>query len=528
MPGPMDQQDGVKAQSAVRRARWKVPAIAGAIYVGAYLVTELSESSFRYPAALALALLTTVILVLWFVSTSPWRRTTRISVAGLVAILLIALGASIRTEGWSGDMVPRLTWRWSNKPDVALAHSTEVQDLVSGERANLSATSSHDFPQFLGPDRDGKLGSVRLNRDWTANPPREMWRRPVGAGWSGFAVVGDYALTQEQRGPDELVVCYKLLTGEPVWAHAHPGVRFSETMGGDGPRATPTIVGGKVFALGATGILDCLAGEDGRVVWTRDIVKENGAEVPDWGKSGSPLVLDNGVIVSAGGKDGGSLVAYERDTGEVLWRGGSSRSSYSSPLLATLAGQPQVVIVNAKSVAAHDPQDGRVLWEYAWPGDFPKVTQPVPIDDARLLISAGYGVGSVLLTVDQSDGQLSVAEVWKSKSLKPKFTNLVTVDGHVYGLDEGILTCVDLEDGRRRWKKGRYGHGQLLLLGDLLLIQAESGDVVLVDPNPEQLTELTRFTALTSKTWNSPTVAGKYLLVRNDQEAACFELPVHE
>ena len=527
MSEPMHQRDGVKAQPPVRRTRWKVPAIAGAIYISAYLLTELSESSFRYPAALALAFLTTVVLVLWFVLTSPWRRTTRISVAGLAAIILIALAASIRTEGWSGDMVPRLTWRWSDKPDVALAHSAEVRDLVSGERADLSATSAHDFPQFLGPDRNGKLMGIRLKRDWEVNPPREIWRRPVGAGWSGFAVVGDYALTQEQRGPDELVVCYELLTGKPVWAHAHAGVRFSETMGGDGPRATPTIAG-RVFALGATGILDCLAGEDGRVIWTRDIVKENDAEVPDWGKSGSPLVLDNRVIVSAGGKDGGSLVAYERETGEVLWRGGSSRSSYSSPLLATLAGQPQVIIVNAKSVAAHDPQDGRVLWEYAWPGDFPKVTQPVPIDDTRLLISAGYSVGSVLLSVEQSDGELSVSEVWKAKSLKPKFTNLVVVDGHVYGLDEGILTCVNLDDGSRRWKKGRYGHGQVLLVGDLLLIQAESGDVVLVEPNPEELTEVTRFTALTSKTWNSPTLAGKYLLVRNDQEAACFELLVQE
>ena len=260
--------------------------------------------------------------------------------------------------------------------------------------------------------------------------------------------------------------------------------------------------------------------------------------------SGSPLVLDDLVVVSAGGKDGKSLVAYHKDTGERVWRGGSSPAEYSSPLITTLAGVPQILIFNYGSVAAHDPNGGELLWQHPWPSGAQCVSQPVPLPDDHLFVSSAYGIGCKLFQIaHDADNQLKATLVWETPRLKAKFTNVIHRDGYIYGLDDGVLVCLDLVDGQRKWKRGRYGHGQIILVdapppaggkrGDsdqnsLLLVSAESGDVLLVEVNPNESKELARFPALASKTWNNPALAGPYLLVRNDREAACYELPLEE
>jgi len=302
-------------------------------------------------------------------------------------------------------------------------------------------------------------------------------------------------------------------------------------MGGDGPRATPTIHAGRVYAMGATGWLKCLDGSSGRVLWSRDVVTENHAALPMWGISGSPLVVDARVIVSAGGPNGHSLVAYHPDTGDVHWHGGDSRASYASPVLATLGGQRQIIMLNAEDVTGHDLETGRVLWQYTWPGGQPKVPQPVAVGDHQVLIAAGYGLGTKLLTIATGKPTAEAAtEVWSSRSLRPKFTNVVIYGGHIYGIDDGrTLNCLDLAGGKLKWRSARsaeYGHGQIVRVGKLLVVQCESGDVALVRASPERFEELTRFHAIDGKTWNDPALAGRYLLVRNAQEAACYELPL--
>jgi outer membrane protein assembly factor BamB len=382
-----------------------------------------------------------------------------------------------------------------------------------------------DSPEFLGPGRSNTLASLSLERDWAKHPPEELWRQPIGAGWAGWAVAGHRAVTQEQRGEHELVVCYDLFTGKPLWAHTNE-VRFSEALGGDGPRATPTIAGDRVFALGATGILDCLELSSGRSLWSRPTLSEAKSENLMWGKSSSPLVVGELVVVS-GGETAPSLLAYDRATGTPAWQRGSDRSSYASPVLASLAGRSQILTVNAGSVAGHDAADGRVLWTYAWPGNFPKCSQPVPLPPDRVFISAGYNVGSALLRLKAGDGGApGVEEIWRKRVMKTQFANVAVLGGFVYGLDEGILLCTALESGERQWKDGRYGHGQLLLAKDLLVIQTEPGPVVLVEANPKEFREVARYPALSSKTWNQPTLAGQFLLVRNDREAVCLKLPL--
>jgi outer membrane protein assembly factor BamB len=353
-----------------------------------------------------------------------------------------------------------------------------------------------------------------------------VWSIPVGTGWSGFVIDRGLAITQEQRGGDEMIVAYDLMTGAPRWSHKD-SARYESMLAGDGPRATPTIAGRHVAAVGSTGRLTVLDARSGRRLWSRDMNEDNGATTPEWGRAGSPLVQDGKVIVSAGGPGGRSLVAYDLDSGAPVWAGGSDGASYSSPILLSLLGRPQVVVLNRASMAGHDPATGAALWSQPWPSEAPNVAVPIRVADDLVLGSTGYGIGSKLVKLAAGgDGRITPTLVWESPRLKAKFTNPVMHDGFVYGLDDGVLVCLDVTTGERRWRAGRYGHGQTLLAGDVLLVTTEDGDAVLVEPTPERHHELTRFTAFDGKTWNPAALAGRYLLLRTDKEAKLFELAV--
>jgi outer membrane protein assembly factor BamB len=389
--------------------------------------------------------------------------------------------------------------------------------------ARSEADPRTDFPQFHGPWRDGVLERNDLETDWQRHAPRRLWRQPIGKGWSGFAVVGPHAVTQEQRGDHELVSCYERTTGELLWVHSDLA-RHDDPLGGPGPRATPTIDRGRVFTLGGTGLLNGLDLESGELLWSVDVLTDNSASAPPYGVAASPLVLGDQVIVPAGGPEGRSLVAYDTETGERLWSGGDHRAAYSSPLFATLVGREQIVLLNGSHLVGHSAKDGSLLWQYAWPGGTENVSQPVILPEDRVFLSTGYGIGGKSFRIVEEAGSLAAELEWESRSLKAKFTNVVERDGYLYGLDDGIMACIDSRTGDRVWKGGRYGHGQILLVGDVLLVQAESGEVVLVRATPDGHHELARLEALEGKTWNSPALAGQHLLVRNDREAACYEL----
>jgi len=466
-------------------------------------------------------LLTTVAGFLWVLLLSglPWRR--RLALAGGGLAVIGASFALFEMRGVDGNLVPILGLRFAPPSEL---------DAEPGAAPTAPATPSsaeqtwRDWPQFLGPTRTATLDDVTLERDWDAHPPRLVWEREVGPAWSGFAVRGRDAVTQEQRGESECVVCYDLETGEVRWMHAE-AAKYSTEIGGTGPRATPTITEDRVFTFGATGILNALDRATGDVIWSHDVVTENGAKVAAWGMSGSPLVLDDMVVIAAGGPDDGSVVAHHRETGERVWGAGDARVGFSSPVFATLAGAPQILSLNGVSLTAHAPDDGRVLWEFPWSDQNPNVAQPLVLPGDRVLTSSGYGVGCALHHVRRDEqGAFHADEQWKTFALKAKFANYVHHDGFVYGLDEGILVCVDPQDGSRRWKGGRYGHGQLILVDDVLLISEEQGDLLLVEATPEEHRELASFTAFDEKQWNTPALAFPYLLVRTERRAACYEL----
>ena len=466
------------------------------------------------------------LLLVWWTGFSRTNRKTRLAVLAAIAGTVGAGAGIFRITGVSGDLLPILEPRWSRRHAIPQELAPGTPQLSQTNLIALTASVYADFPQFLGPQRSAVLNEPRLVPDWKANPPRLQWKQPIGAAWSGFAVMGGRALTQEQRGEEELVTCYEASTGRLLWSHSDPA-HFQRTIAGEGPRCTPTIVGNRVYTLGALGHLNCLDIESGQRLWRRNIASDAGANVPDWGFSGSPLVITGRVHVSAGGKPEKSMLAYDSETGYLVWAAGNSSISYSSPFVATLADVPQILMFNSKRVTSHDLASGRVLWEYPWGVGQPHVAMPVPVGTNRVVFSSGYGVGSELLEISPgASNSLAAHRVWRSNRMKAKFSNLVAREGFLYGLDDGVLACIDLRDGSLRWKEGRYGHGQGLLMGDLYLLMAESGELVLLRLAPTAPEELGRFRVFGAKTWNPIAIAGPLLLVRNDREAACLLLPV--
>jgi outer membrane protein assembly factor BamB len=461
--------------------------------------------------------------------------------APVVIFLSLVFVAAVvyRIDSVDGRLVPKFTPRWLPRPDQMLAAPQIIDD---PRPVDLKSSTPHDFPQFLGPGRDLRVTGIPLHRDWATEPPRELWRRPIGAGWSGFSAVNGFAVTLEQRGEEELVTCYEMETGKPRWAHSITA-RHETVLGGVGPRSTPTLDDGMVYALGATGVLRCLDGATGSLVWSDDILDRYGVTPEEdgqgvaWGRSASPLVVEDLLIVPFGGPAKGpwfSLAAYDKRSGELVWRGGDRQVSYASPSLVNLAGIRHVVIVNEDSVSGHRIEDGQVLWSYPWPGSSTNnasTSQAVVTAGDRVLLSKAYGTGSELLQLAaEPDGRLTATSLWsKPGVLKTKFTNLAVIDGFAYGLSDGLMECVEVDTGEVRWKdrrRGNFGHGQILAVDDLILVQAESGEVVMLEANPRQLVELGRFAPLSSKTWNNLCLYGRYLLVRNAVEAACYELPL--
>jgi outer membrane protein assembly factor BamB len=368
--------------------------------------------------------------------------------------------------------------------------------------------------------RDGVAHGARIATDWSASPPVELWRRPIGPGWSSFAVRGNHLYTQEQRGDDEIVSSYDVSTGEPVWRH-RDAARFWESNGGAGPRGTPTLSNGRVYTFGATGILNALDAGDGTVVWSRNPASDTGTEVPGWGFSSSPLVVGDVVMVAAEGK----LAAYDLATGKPRWYGPKGGAGYSSPHLLTIDGVVQVLLMSGNGAISVAPADGTVLWKHPGAWGAP-IVQPALTVDGDLLFGTGAGIERVAVT--HGPGGWTAKERWTSNGLKPYFNDFVVHEGHAFGFDGSILACIDLADGKRKWKGGRYGHGQLVLLPDqdLLLVVSEQGEVALVGATPDQFTELARLPAIEGKTWNHPVLAGDVLLVRNGEEMVAFRLPL--
>ena len=442
---------------------------------------------------------------------------------GLVVALLLASGAwaLLRTGGITMGGESELAWRWSPTAEERLLAESANERLIGAAAADL-ATVVAEWPGFRGPARDGRVPGIRIATDWSTSPPVELWRRPIGPGWSSFAVHGDLLYTQEQRGEDEAVTCYDATSGQPIWRHTD-AIRFWESNAGAGPRATPTLHAGHVYSFGGTGVLNVLDAADGSRVWSRDVSADTGVPTPMWGFSSSPLVVDDVVIVAAVGQ----LAAYDLETGEPRWFGPDGGDGYSSPHLLEFDGARQVVLMSLSGAIGVSPADGTVLWNYDWPGSS-RIVQPALTMAGDLLMSRGETSGMRRASISRAADGWTIEEQWTSNRLKPFFNDFVVHEGHAYGFDGNIMASIDVETGERAWKGGRYGSGQAVLLPDqdLLLVVSEKGELALVGATPDGFSELARVPAIEGKTWNHPVLVGDRLFVRNGQEMVAFRLPL--
>jgi outer membrane protein assembly factor BamB len=419
----------------------------------------------------------------------------------------------------------------------------------SGEIASYatrdSSTNPFESTQFLGSDRNGIVSNREFSVRWDSQLPKVVWKIPIGAGWSSFAVSSGLAITLEQIDEQESITALELTTGNVLWRQQSPG-RHTQAFGGVGPRSTPTIYRGKVFAQTAMGIVSCVELQTGNLIWQQDLLKlagidkETSEKAISWGRSGSPLVVDDQIVVPFGGRSGDSalrsLIAFELETGKERWRSGQNQITYSSPVLMTLCGVRQIVNVNEGVAVGCNPANGKVIWTTEWPsnsnGDACS-SQAVQLDERRLLLGKGYSLGSKAIELtysgttpeNESDPAFwKVEPVWSNtKILKTKFTSSILFDGSLFGLSDGVLECVDPKDGTRIWRGKKYGQGQLIVVNQNLLVTTEDGRIVLIPATREGLGKaIAELPVLEGITWNVPAVAGPYLLVRNAEFAACL------
>jgi hypothetical protein len=464
-----------------------------------------------------------IALVLLSQMRSFQRTVWAVVVSGLVAGFSLLL----TNEGASGDFSFGFSWRWQPSPEqVFLAKRESSKSEGPVKEPTAEAFQNPPWPGFRGPLREGVQRGVRFSSDWNRNPPEQLWRIPVGPAWSSFAVAHGFVLTQEQRGESEVIACYDADNGREVWAQGIRS-RFFDALGGLGPRSTPTVADGSIYALTAEGQLVALNALDGAIRWQVDVRQLTGKNPPMWGYSCSPLVHNDLVVIHAVGDRDDGIMAFDTETGAARWSVPADKDSYSSLHLTRYFDQEQLVFLGETGALFLEPATGRRLLHHEFKIAGYRALQPAVIDDRRMVFTSEYA-GSRMIELQATEDGLAADEIWTTRQIKPDFNDLVVHDGFLYGFDGAVFTCIDVKDGSRRWKKGRYGKGQVVLLADpgLLVVISEQGELVVLQANPDEHIELYSKDVLEGKTWNHPVVVGDRLYLRNAREAVCFRLPL--
>ena len=555
-----DQPQVVVPEIAVRRPRFPVKMtiltalIAAAAVLAQVFVSEIDDAMHLgldviMVATVFIAGLLIVLWVGWILLFSRWRWWKRVVGATLIVLLTIASLKIFRPVHGGDVNLLRFEPIWAQRREVVTTVAPAKAD------ADLSVESIADFPRFLGPGQNGIVtNGQQIDSAAFAQNARIIWKQPIGAGWSGFSARNGYAVTMEQRGDQECVTCYEISTGKLRWIYSHPARHKDKTgLGRIGPRSTPTIHQSQVFAVGAVGNLVCLNGTDGSVVWQQDLNTILGirlSEVEDsdgfktqfeentrlaWGRSGAPLIVDETVVVAGGGPEGktrATLLAFDLKTGELKWKGGDAMIAYGSPVLTIVAGQRQILLTCESQALGFNPASGEILWSHARPGEsdnYANTSQITVLSETDVLTTKGYpDGGGERIHLEQRDGQLIAASVWNSpKVLKTKLTSPVIHDDYAYSLSNGFMECARLSDGTQMWKRrGRFGHGQMLIAGKFILLHSESGELFLLEATPDEYRELGSLKTIDGVCWNTLCLTGNKLLVRSEIEAACIEIPM--
>lgn len=459
-----------------------------------------------------------------------WRWAAGLLAAGWFSFALV------RNEGFDGEYFPEFAWRWSAEHESTLpllgSKSSQLTDPAGAAAASGSVPPVADadlpaaWPGYRGPFGDGSADDAVGKLDWQVTPPEVLWKIPVGPAWSSFAWHNGRLFTQEQRREEECITCYSADDGSLIWSQASAS-RFTEVVSGAGPRSTPTVHGGRVFAMGGRGLLTCLNVSDGGVVWQKDLPQSIGARVPMWGFSGSPFPVGNRVVVFADGDGVNGLIAVDAATGEIVWGFESHGMNYTTVRDFELCGQRCLVFCDGRGVHGLNADSGAEIFSYRptkWNAG--PMVDPQQLGPRSLLVSLGDGVGLCRLDLEYSGGTWKVAESWSTSRLRPSFNDSLVHHGNIYGFNQDLLCCADAATGELRWRGKRYGFGQAVLLRNAgcILLAAENGDAVLIKANPDGFEEMGRIPVLDDKTWNHPIVVGDRAYMRNGRTAAAVSL----
>ncbi len=500
--------------------------------LGILLIAIISTKFFpeEYPPFVKSFVIMTGELLAFIFSATWWLFLSKFSWARKIAVVVLIAGptfAAIDHIDFNGDVEPKIVWRWEKGRDQKIIEHRAASKISHNIKITTDI-SPDDFPRYRNSNLDSVAQGPELNSDWKANPPKTPWKaQPCGGGYAAFSIAGNIAATIEQRGSSEVVAAYDFSTGTELWNHPWIARHF-DPLGGEGPMASPTFDNDLIYAMGGTGHFACLDSKTGKPQWEKELLEDN--KNIQWGMSGSPLIYKGLVIVNPGEQTGKQLNrairAFDKTTGELRWQTGNNRAGYCSPMVVNLLDTEMLLIFDGAEIAAYDPLNGYKLWARPWiTNQGINVAQPIPIGNDRLFISSSYGVGCGLLKLSKNNNTFSQEELWHNFNLRCRFTSPVLYENYIYGLDEGMLVCLDPIDGKRKWKGDRYGQGQLLRQGNKLIIQAENGNLVMVEANPLQFRELGKFKALSGdKTWNCPTLARGFAFLRNHNEMACFDL----
>ncbi len=524
----MDQIIDKKLPSAFLQRRLYLPMIAFGFIGLAFVVTRFLPE--EYPLFVKSAVNMSGFLIAVIIATTWWVFFSRFSWLlkfEVIAVIVSLYFGAVKELDFSGDVEPKIIWRWEKPREQKIAeHRTNAPKI---ELEDISVVvGPQDFPNYRNRNLDGEVSGPEILSDWNTNPPSPVWKpQPCGSGYSGFSIAGNLAVTMEQRADREFVVAYDFATGSERWTYSWVA-RHYDPMGGEGPMVTPTFDGDLIYVLGGTGHFACLDAKTGKPVWEKDLLKDN--KNIQWGMSGSPLIYKDLVIVNPGEQDAKELNrairAFDKKSGELRWQTGNNRAGYTSPMVTTILDTEMLLIFDGAEIAGYNPLTGAKYWARPWvTNQGINVAQPIPIGNDKLFITSSYGVGCGLLKISKEGDKFKQEELWHNFNLRCRFTSPVLFEGFIYGLDEGMLVCLDPNDGKRKWKGGRYGQGQLLRQGNKLIIQAENGDLVMVEATPAEFKELGKFKALSGdKTWNYPSIARGFAWVRNHNEMACYDL----
>ena len=380
-----------------------------------------------------------------------------------------------------------------------------------------------DWPQWRGPNQNGISEETGVAESWPEEGPEVLWRLPISGGYSSIAVADGIAYTMTGSEEGEFVVAIDAEKGSELWK-TRIGDLFVDEEYGSGPRATPTVDGDRVYALGGTGALACLDAKSGELQWGFNVVEKSEAENAEYGASASPVVVGDKLIVVAGKSDGKSLVCLDKKSGETIWTALDDKAGYATPLVTSVGDVALLAVFTVEGLVGVGLEDGKEFWRHPWETTMDQHTATPVGHDGKVFISTRNSTGSALLELSLDGGSPKAELVWESRNMKNYLSTCVLLDGHLYGFNATRLTCMDFETGDSKWRESGFNKGSLIAADGRLIILGERGNLALAEATPEEYREISKFQLFDTLTWIVPTLANGRLYVRNEAELVCLDL----